>query len=99
MKFSIAKVQKNILKTYQKKLKRKTEKQQHRIKLNGREKSKYKPLLRWKSFLTWQIVILKTKIKPFTINAAANCHEYDLMMQCLHCLPNAHDRITLLICC
>ena len=23
---------------------------------------------------------------------------YDLMMQCLHCLRNVHDRITLLIC-
>ena len=69
-----------------------------------------------KSFVTWQIVILKIKIKPVSINAAANCNEhtrahhqtalsyhtnplfYDLMMQCLHCLRNAHARITVLIC-
>ena len=38
MKFRIAKLQTNILKTYQKKLKDKIEKQQQRIKLNGREK-------------------------------------------------------------
>ena len=45
MKFSIAKLQKNISKTYQKKLKGKTtEKQQQRIKLNQGEKSKYKSL-------------------------------------------------------
>ena len=28
-----------------------------------------------KSFVTWQIVILKIKIKPVSINAAANCNE------------------------
>ena len=37
---------------------------------------------------TRQIVILKRKIKPVSINAAVNCEEqlntlYDLMMQCL----------------
>ena len=48
---------------------------------------------------TRQIVILKAKIKPVSINAAANRNEHsllnDLMMQCLR---NVHDRITLLIC-
>ena len=49
---------------------------------------------------TRQIVILKAKIKPANINAttiiAMNIF-YDLMMQCLHCLGNVHDRITLVI--
>ena len=57
MKFSIAKPPK----TYQKKLKGKTKKQQQRIKLNRGEKSKYKSLLRRKNFVTWQIVILEIK--------------------------------------
>ena len=76
MKFSKAKVPKNVLKIYQKSLKAMQEKQQQRIKLNENEKSKYKPLLRWKSFVTWQIVILKIKIKPVSINAAANRNEH-----------------------
>ena len=75
-RFSLAKLQKNILKTYQKKFKRKTEKQEQRIKLNRGEKSKYKSLLRWKSFFTRQIVILRVEIQPVSINAAANCNEH-----------------------
>ena len=50
MKFSIAKLQKNILKTYRKKLKGKTEIQQQRIKLNRGEKSKYKSLFTMEKF-------------------------------------------------
>ena len=44
--------------------------------------------------VTKQIVILKKKFKPVSINAAANYNEhifYDIMMQCLqssHCLRN-----------
>ena len=59
-------------------------------------------MLQWKSFVTWQIVFLKIKIKLVSITATANCNEhefYDLMMQCLLCLRNAYNRITLLICC
>ena len=56
--------------------------------------------------ITKQIVILKIKVKPVSINAAANCNEqifYDIMMQCLQPLlfaqySNVHDRITVLIC-
>ena len=75
MKFGIAKLPKNILKTYQKKLKRKTRKATTNNQLNRGEKSKYKSLLRWKSFVTWQIVILKIKIEPVSIIAAANYNE------------------------
>ena len=85
-----------------KKALRQNKKQLHTIKLNGEQKSKRKSLLQWKSFVTWQIVLLKIKIKLVSITAAANCSEhefYDLMMQCLHCLRNAYNRITLLICC
>ena len=47
---------KKLFKNIPKKLKGKTEKQQQRIKLNRGGKSKCKSLLRWKSFVPWQII-------------------------------------------
>ena len=58
MKFGIAKLPKTF---------KKQKKQQQTTKLNRGEKSKHKYLLRWKSFITWQIVILKIKIKHVSI--------------------------------
>ena len=54
-----------------------------------------------KIFVTWQIVILKIKITPVSINAVANCNEHFLSsddVMPIRCLLNAHDGITLLIC-
>ena len=75
MKFSIAK----LPKTFQKHTKRSSkakQKKQQKIKLNRGSKRKY--TLRWKSFVTWKIVILKIKIEPVSITATANCNEHIL---------------------
>ena len=48
---------------------------------------------------TRQIVILKTKIMPVSINAAANCNEHIVEADdAMPTLRNVHDRITQLIC-
>ena len=79
MKFSIAKLQKNILKTYQKSLKAKHKNNKNK-ELSSIEERKVNTNLCYngKSFVTWQIVILKIKIKLVSITAAANCNEHIL---------------------
>ena len=49
---------------------------------------------------TRQIVIFKHKLSQsgsMQLQVAINIF-YDLMMQCLHCLRNVHDRITPIVC-
>ena len=76
MKFCIVKLPKTFLNIPKKSLKAKQKKQ--KIQLNRGEKSKCKSLLRWKTFVTRQIVILKVKIEPVSITAAANYNEHIL---------------------
>ena len=78
MKFGTAKLPKTFKKIPKKALRQNKKKQQQRIKLNRREENKYKSLLQWKRFVTWQVVILKLKIKPVCITAAANCNKHIL---------------------